>query len=115
MPRICSSAAEVRRLALGELDERRIGEHRADRAVLARSAVRSRQAASSLGDGAGAWVELVDAGKPLPGGLGVALVGRGLEPAALLARPVEPPALGQPSLELVGELEQVRDVLGRRS
>ena len=43
------------------------------------------------GHRARARIELVDARQPLPGGVGIALVGRGLQPPALLARPLEPP------------------------
>ena len=74
-------------------------------------AVRSRQAASSRRDGAGARVELADARQALPHGLRVALVGGALESPALLARPFQAPALAQATLQLVGELEQVQDVL----
>ena len=103
--------ADVRRVALGELDERRIAEHGADRAVLlGRGALApGRQLARHR---AGPRVELPDARKPLPGGVGVALVGGGLEAPALLAGPIEAAGLLEAALNLVGELEQVGDVLG---
>ena len=103
--------ADVRRVALGELDQRGIGEHRPDRPILVgRGALAPRRELAR--DRAGARVELPDARQPLPGRVRVALVGGRLEPAALLARPAEPAGLAQPALDLVGELEQVRDVLG---
>ncbi len=45
--------------------------------------------------------------------LQVALVAGALQRLALLARPLQSPELAQAPLELVGELEQVHDVLAR--
>src|SRR5205085_259650 len=58
-------------------------------------------------------VELVDPRQSLPSRVGIALVRRRLQAAALLARPLEPAGVAQTPLELVGKLEQVGDVLAR--
>ena len=55
-------------------------------------AVRSRQAASSRATARERGSSWPIAGQPLPDHLGVALVGRRLEPPALLARPLQPAA-----------------------
>ena len=75
-------------------------------------AVRSRQAASSLADGPGSGIELPDPGQPLPGGVGIALVGGSLEAPALLVGPLLAAALAQAPAELIGERQQVDHVLG---
>src|SRR6185312_11576600 len=105
-------AAQVRRLTLGKLDERRIGEHRTDRTVLGdRGALAP--GGELAGHSPGARIELIDARQPFPSSFGIALVGRRLQPPALLDRPAEPAAAAKATLDLVGELEQVSDVLGR--
>ena len=63
-------------------------------------------------DRARAWVELRDLRQSLPGGLGVAFVGRGLQASALLQCPLQPPRALQPLLDLVGEPKQMDHVLG---
>ena len=79
-----------RRLALGQLHQRRVGQDRADgtvqigRRALAPGGQLARHRAR-------ARVQLPDPRQSLPGGLGVALVGGRLQPAALLARPLQPP------------------------
>src|SRR5205085_4709964 len=62
------------------------------------------------GDRAGSRAELVHARQPPVGGFRIALVGHVLEPAALLARPLEPLARPKPSLELISEGEHVLHV-----
>ncbi len=99
-------------LALGELDHRRVAQHRADRPVLlgGRALAPGRQLAR---DRALAWIEPGDARQPPPDLVRVALVGRVGDRAALLARPLQPAALLEPAADLVGERHQVLDVAAR--
>ena len=95
---------------LGELHQRRVAQHAADRAVLGGGgALAPGRELARLGPLAGA--EPRDPRQPAPRLLGVALVGGGGDREALLARPLEPPALAQPALQLVGQRQQVLDVL----
>ena len=93
MPRIWRQLAAAGGLALGQLD------HASGRAGSRRpagpraAAVRSRQAAELARDRALARVQPADARQPPPDLLGIALVGRLGDRAALLARPLEPAAL----------------------
>ena len=91
----------MRRLALGQLHQRRIGEHGADRPVFgARCSLAP--GGKLMCHGARPGVELIDARQPLPGCLGIALVGGRLQPPALLDRPSEPAGVAEATLELVG-------------
>ena len=76
------------------------------------AAVRSRQAASRL-----ATARACGSSWPTRGSRSQAVSGSRssvarLEPPALLERPLEPAGLAQAALELVGQLQQVGDVLG---
>ena len=103
--------AQVGGVALGQLDERRIGQHRADWPVLlGRGALAPGRQLTRHGAGFG--VELADAGQALPGAVRVPLVGGRLQAPAFLARPRLASGLAQPALDLVGQLEQVGHVLG---
>jgi Rrf2 family protein len=107
-----SQPLEIAGMALRDLDQRGIREHRAHRSVLAggRTLAPGGHGAS---DGARTRVELPHPWQPLPNALRVALLGGRLKPAALLPRPFEPVRFGQTALDLVDQLEQVGDVLCR--
>ena len=98
MPRIWASSRRPGGLALGQLDHRRVAQDRADRPVLARGGALA-PGGELARDRALARVEPADARQPPPDLLGVALVGRLGDRAALLARPLEPAALDQPLLD----------------
>ena len=100
------------RLALGQLDHVGSRTHAADGAVLGRG--RALPPGGELaGDRPLARVEPGDARQPAPHLLGIALVRRVGDRAALLARPVQPAALAQARLQRVGQRRQVLDVLAR--
>ena len=111
MPRICSSAPTFDgwRLAsstsAGSPSTEPTGRSSSD-------AVRSRHAASSRATARARGSSWPTRGSRSQAVVRVALVGGRLEPAALLARPAQPAGLREAALHLVGELEQVRDVLG---
>ncbi len=98
-------------MTLGKLEQRRILQHLADGAVLGRGRALA-PGGEALGHGSRLRVELADPRQPFPCGLGVALVGGGLEAPTLLDRPIDASGLAQAALDLVGELQQVGDVLG---
>ena len=104
--------APAGRLALGDLDDRRVAQDRADRAVLLRGGALA-PGGELARDRAVARVEAVDAREPPPDLVGIALVGGLGDRAALLARPPEPAALVEPPCRRVGEREQVLDVAAR--
>src|SRR2546430_293134 len=101
---------EARGLTPGELDQGGIAQYRSDRAVLARRGALA-PGRQLPGHRPRARVELPDPGQPLPGLLGIALVGGRFEAPALLARPCEPTGVTKSALELVAKLEQVDHVL----
>ena len=111
MPRICSSAAEPDgwRLASstsgGSASTEPTGRSSSD-------AVRSRQAASSRATARARGSSWSTRGRRSQAVSGSRSSVARLEPAALLAGPLEPAGLAQAPLQLVGELEQVGDVLG---
>ena len=105
-------ALERRGPALGHLDQGRVGEHAGHRAVgLARGVLAP--AHELVGHGALRGLQRVHARQSVEDRLGLALVGGVLERAALLQRPVQPPAVAQRLLQRIGELEQVQHVLAR--
>ena len=105
-------AGAVARRAPRQLDQRVVGEHVSGRAVH-----RAGHALAPLDQlerhAAGTLAEPAEPRQPLEHARGVALVGRLLERAALLARPVEPAALVEPALDLLAEREQQARVVGR--
>jgi hypothetical protein len=76
-------------VALGELEQRLVLKHLAHRSILGGGDLLA-PGGKTPGDGARRRIELCDAWQPLPDRVGVALVGRRLEPAALLERPLQP-------------------------
>src|SRR6185312_10094044 len=103
---------EVRRAALGDLDEGGVGEDARHRPVaLARGLLAPLDELAR--DRALGGVERVHARQPAEDRVGVALVGDVLEGPAFLAGPPEPAAPVELALDRVGELEQVQDVLAR--
>ena len=108
-PANLAKAAAVARTTLGYLDQGRVLNDRADRPVLARRRALA-PGGQPLGHRSRGAIELSDPREAFPGGLRVALVGRALEPSALLDRPLVAPALPQSALQLVGQREQVDDV-----
>ena len=112
MPRICSSAATVARLALGQLDERRVGRAPIRPACPRAAAVRSRHAASSR-----ATARARGSSWPTRGSRSHAVSGSRSSVAdssrrhSSLAHSSRPPRCRR-RCDLVGQLEQMGDVLG---
>ena len=112
MPRIC---ARSRRSAGWRLaSSTTVGSRRiAPTGRSSAAAVCSRQRRDRLRDRTLTRIEPAHPRQPAPDLVGVALVGRLGDRDALLARPLEPAALGQAALDVVGQRQQMLDVAAR--